>query len=266
MYEVIAQRIPGLKNDLIQAGIKTKPEEFVKKTLLSTVIVTLTLLLCGLMILLKLKKSLAFLILIIPLFFIVFSILIRSPKSKIRGKINDVDREIVYAGRFLLIELSAGIPLYDAMINVSKNFKYIGKSFKDIIDRVEIGKPIDVALAEVVEITPSDNFRKLSWQIMSSMQTGGDISVAISQIVEQISREQMINLKQYNKRLNPLVMFYLMIAVIIPSLGIAMLSLLSTFLGFTLSFGSLIGIAVFVAITQLFFLTMVKASRPGIAL
>jgi len=206
------------------------------------------------------------LIFILPVFFIVFSILIRTPKSKIRGKINDVDREVVYAGRFLLIELSAGVPLYDSMLNVSRNFKYIGKNFKDIIDRIEVGKPMDVALAEVMEITPSDNFRKLSWQIMSAMQTGGDISVAISQIVEQISREQMINLKQYNKKLNPLVMFYLMIAVIVPSLGIAMLSLLSTFLGFTLSFGSLMGIAVFVGVIQLLFLTMVKASRPGISL
>ena len=266
MYEFIVKRFPGLKNDLVQAGMKIKVEDFVKKTIMSTILVTFTLFICVFLIFLKLKIDLTLLILFIHLIFVIFILLMRIPKVKIKGKINDVDREIVYAGRFLLIELTAGVPLYNAMVNVSKNFKYIGKSFKEIIDRVEVGIPMDQALAEVMEITPSDNFRKLSWQIMSAMQTGGDVSVAVAQIVDQISKEQMINLKQYNKRLNPLVMFYLMIAVIIPSLGIAMLSLLSTFLGFTLSFGSLIGIAVFIGVIQFFFLTMVRVSRPGIAL
>ncbi|MBU2633846.1 MAG: type II secretion system F family protein [Nanoarchaeota archaeon] len=266
MYEVIAKKFPGLKNELIQAGMNVKPEDFIKKTILLTILITFTLFACFLLIFLKLELGLGLLFLIIPLSFFVFILLLKSPRTKIKGKINDVDREIVYAGRFLLIELSAGVPLFNAMVNVSKNFKYIGKSFKEIVDRVEVGKPIDQALNEVMEITPSDNFRKLIWQVMSALQTGGDVSVAVAHIVDQISKEQMIDLKQYNKKLNPLVMFYLMIAVIIPSLGIAMLSLLSTFLGFTLGVGSLISIAIFIGIIQLFFLTMVKSSRPGISI
>ena len=83
-------------------------------------------------------------------------------------------------------------------------------------------------------------------------------------ILDQISREQLLEVKAYGKKLNPMVMFYLMIAVIAPSLGIAMLSMLSSFIGLNLDFNSLLGIGVGVAIIQLMFIAVIRNSRPGV--
>ena len=104
------------------------------------------------------------------------------------------------------------------------------------------------------------------WQIMNSLRTGADVSVALESMVEQITKEQLIEMKTYEKKLNPMVMFYLMMAVILPSLGITMLSLLSTFLGINLGVGALIGIALFLVFIQFMFLNMIKSSRPGFAI
>lgn len=266
MFQYIAHKFPRLKLYLEQAQIKKKPEDYIKNTIILSFIFTLAIAVSLTLFLLKSEKSLLLLFLLLPIPIILFFFFINSPKVKAKKKVNDIDSEVVYAGRYLLVEMSAGIPLFDALVNVSQVYPKIGSHIQDIIKRVEVGKPLDTAIDEVIEITPSANFRKLMWQIMNSLRTGADVSQALESITEQISKEQLIEFKTYERKLNPLVMFYLMIAVILPSLGITMLSLLSTFLGIQLSFGALIGIAIFLAFIQFMFFNMIRNSRPGFAL
>ena len=266
MFQYIASKFPRLKLYLEQAGMRKTPEQYVKNSFILSLIATSGILLSLFFILLKSGKSLIILFFIIPLPAILFYFFMNSPKLRAKKKVIDIDSEVVYAGRYLLVELSAGVPLFDSLVNVSQAYSKIGNHIQDIIKRVEVGKPLDTAINEVIEMTPSANFRKLMWQVMNSLRTGADVSTALESIVEQISREQLIEFQAYEKKLNPLVMFYLMLAVILPSLGITMLSLLSTFLGIQLSFGSLLGIAVFLALVQFMFLNMIRSSRPGFSL
>ena len=58
---------------------------------------------------------------------------------------------------------------------------------------------MDTAINEVIEITPSANFRKMMWQISNSLRTGADVSIALESIIEQISKEQLIEFKTYER-------------------------------------------------------------------
>jgi flagellar protein FlaJ len=265
MLQLIARQFPYLKIQLAQANIELKPEEFIKKILVTSLIVSITITMALLMVFYRLDVSLLFGIVALPIVFAgIFYYFINSPRGK-SNKINrEIDHEIVYAGRFLLIELSGGVPLFDAIKNITSVYPVIGKYFGQIVDKVEAGKPIEIAMNEVMEITPSANFRKFLFQIVSAMKTGGDISRALESITDQISNEQLIKIKEYGKRLNPMVLFYLLIAVIMPSLGIAILTMLSTFTGFTLSFSNLIGVNVLVALLQLGFLSLIGGLRRGV--
>src|SRR3989344_5689592 len=262
----IARAFPTLKLDLQQAGMDIEPHLFIKKSLVVGGYISFALTFVVALFLIRSNpRLLPLLILIFPvLFFFGFMFSVRSPKVKSKKSVKEIDKEVVFAGRFLLIELSAGIPLFDAISNVAKSYKGIGKYFQEIIDRVEVGKPIEVAITEVMEITPSDNFRKIVWQLMNSLRTGADVSTALRSIVDEISRHQIIEVKNYGKKLNPLVMFYLMIAVIVPSLGVTMLSLMSSFVGIQITSQHLIMIVGFVFFMQLMFLMMIKGSRPGL--
>ena len=262
----IAKSFPSLKLDLLQAGIDQEEHVFVKKALVLAGYASFALIIVLALVLSRANPRLIpLLILVFPIiFFMVFIFVIKSPKAKAKKSVKEIDKEVVFAGRFLLIELSAGIPLFDAISNVAKSYKGIGKYFQEIIDRVEVGKPIEVAITEVMEITPSDNFRKIVWQLMNSLRTGADVSTALKSIVDEISRHQIIEVKNYGKKLNPLVMFYLMIAVIVPSLGVTMLSLMSSFVGIQITSQHLIMIVGFVFFMQLMFLMMIKGSRPGL--
>ena len=263
--DAITKRFPYLRHSLAQAGIAEKPETFVRKKLKESFVISFTLSLSLLFFLIKIKGNLFLSLLAFIVFYLgTFLFLISTPKAIASRHAREIDNEITYAGRFLLIELNAGVPLFDAIKNVADNFELIGKHFKEIIKRVDYGKPLEQALNEVTEITPSDNFRKLLFTVVNSLKTGADVSIALESVVEQISREKLIRIKEYGKKLNPIVMFYLIIAVIAPSLGIAVLTLLSSFLGISFSLSSLLGISFGMAILQMVFISVIDSLRRGI--
>ena len=82
--------------------------------------------------------------------------------------------------------------------------------------------------------------------------------------MDQITKDQINEVNKYGKKLNPLAMFYMIIAVIMPSLGVTMLIILSSFIKFELSLTILISLALFLGFIQFMFISMVKFSRPAI--
>jgi len=264
LYKKIARSFPELKIELLQAGRKEKPEEFIKKTFFLSIFISIILSFIFMLIFSKIGINTAFVILILPItFMIVFFFLIKGIKAGTNKVIRDIDQEIIYAGRFMLIELKAGVPLFDTIKDASLVYKGVGKPFRSIIDKVNIGKPIEQALTEVIEITPSLNLRKLLWQITNSLRTGGNISNAISSIINQLAKEQIISIKAYSKKLNALVMFYLILAIIAPSLGVTISALISIFMRISLGLKNLLAIAFFIFLIQIMFLSIIRASRPG---
>ncbi len=262
----IARTLPGINTKLKQAGIFDTPEEFVKKTLLSAFYLTtgITALVVTVFTQLEILSSIIYFAFPLFMFFIMFFYMLKVPDVKILRKGREISREIVFAGRFMIIELESGVSLYDAMVNVSKNYKVIGEYFKEIIDKVSMGTTMEDAINETIETTPSSNLTKVLWQILNSLRTGADISQSLSSILDQIVREQIIDVKEYGRKLNPLAMFYMMVAIIVPSLGITMLIVLTTFISIKLDLAALLAIALFLGFIQYMFLSIIRSSRPAV--
>ena len=258
--------MPGLELKLKQTGLAYKPEEFVKKTLLSACYLAIgfTLFLFLLLAKLKMVKIVPFIGII--LFIILYFYLSRVPDVLITKRDKEISKEIVFAGRFLVIEIESGVPLYSAFVNLSRNYEVIGRYFKEIIDKVNLGSSIEEALDEAVELIPSQDLKRILWQIINSLKTGSDIAESLKSVIDQIAREQNIMIKEYGRKLNPLAMFYMIIAVILPSLGITMLIILSAFINFEVSLTILIVIAVLLGFLQFMFLSIIKFSRPPVEL
>jgi archaeal flagellar protein FlaJ len=266
-FQTISEKVPGLKLKLKQAGMLDKPEEFVRKTLLVSVYMSVGLFVFLFLLLYGFGLFDPILLLGMPLLCIcLLFYLIKLPDAKILSKQKEVSREIVFAGRFLVIELQSGVPLYNALNNLSKNYPAIGFHTRAVIDKVDLGTSMEDALNEAVELSPSEDFRKLLWQIINSMRTGSDIASALSTAIDQIAKRQQIQVSEYGKKLNPLAMFYMMIAVIAPSLGMTMLIIVSSFVQFTLNLTMLIILAFALGFVQFMFLSIIKFSRPPIDL
>ena len=265
MFQRIAKAFPMLRMKLKQSGIEDKPEDFVKKTFISAFYMTTGLVVTLFLVLAKYDVLKGFAFISIPVIFVVmFFYMIRLPDLKISKREREISKEIVFAGRFMIIELESGVPLYNAMTNISKNFKIVGKYFKEITDKVDFGTSMEEALNEAAEFIPSNDLRKILWQIINSIRTGSDVAKSLYSVVEQITKDQVNEVNKYGKKLNPLAMFYMIIAVIIPSLGITMLIILASFIKFELSLTILLALAGFLGFIQFMFIGMVKFSRPAI--
>ena len=269
IIELLMKQNPNLKIKLLQAGIKKKPYDFIKQNL----VVSFYTATAFFFILLSLAKSFEIHFSVffyagsfIALFLLSFNYFMKIPDVIMRRKEHEIAREIIFAGRFLIVELESGVPIYNAMINVAENFDVIGKYFKEIIDKINMGTTMEEAITEVIETTPSNNFRKLLWQLLNSLKTGADVSTSLNSVVEQITHEQMIEVKEYGRKLNPLAMFYMMMAVIIPTLGVTLLIVISTFLGINISLSSLLSLLLFLGFVQFMFLAIIKSSRPAVEL
>ena len=264
IFHIIARSLPNLKQKLKKAGMNYKPEEFIKRTILSAFYVTTGIVVFLGFILAKFNVLKGIMIIFVPIIFIVlFSYILKVPDVKISQKEKEVTNELVFAGRHLVIELESGVPLYNAFINVSKNYPSIGKYFKEIIGNIDLGTSMEDALVEAVEYMPSDDFRRLLWQILNSIRTGTKVSKSLAITIEQVAKEQTIEVGKYGRKLNPLAMFYMIIAVILPSLGITMLVVLSSFIELQLSLTILLIIAFFLGFIQFMFLALIKFSRPA---
>lgn len=265
IFQIIARNLPNLKHKLKKAGVNYKPEEFIRRTFLSAFYMTTGLVIFLVLILAKFSVLKGIMIVFIPIIFLIlFSYMLKLPDVIISRKEKGITREIVFAGRHLVIELESGVPLYNAMINVSKNYEVVGGYFKKIIESINLGTSIEDSLTEAVEYSPSNDFRRLLWQILNSVRSGSDVAKSLTSVLEQIAREQTIEINKYSKKLNPLAMFYMIIAVILPSLGITMLVVMSSFIEVEFDLTIFLVIAFLLAFMQFMFLSIIKFSRPAI--
>jgi archaeal flagellar protein FlaJ len=264
-YKQVTLLVPNLKDKLLQADIPDSPDEFIRKTLVSSFMLSfgVSILFIG-----GLLKSFGYpfviaLILFPIAFLFLFFYLIKIPDVKIRAKENGINREIVFATRFLIIEIESGVPIYNAFVNVSKVYPVIGTYFGAIIDRVNMGTSMEEAMNEATEVVPSADLRKILWQILNSIKTGADVTNSLGTVLDQIVDDQKIAVEEYGRKLNPLAMFYMLIAVIIPSLGTTMLMIFAGFIGLQLKLPLLLALVGFLGFVQFMFYALIKSSRPA---
>jgi len=267
IIQKISKNIPELRLKLRQAEIKDTPYEFVKKTVLVSLYMSFGVVFALWLLLSKLGNFTIPLLIIFPVLFgIIAFYLLRMPDVKVTKKQKKLDAEIVFAGRFLIIELESGVPLYDAFKNITKNYEELGKYFSEITTKIDFGTEMEEALNEAITLTPSPSLRKILWQIINSQQTGADIASSLKSVINNIAKDQIIQIKEYGRKLNPLAMFYMIIAVILPSIGITMFIVMSTFLDLKLDLTILLFISFALGFMQFMFLAMIKSSRPSVGI
>jgi pilus assembly protein TadC len=263
----LRHRNPKLKKKLATAKIDKTPYDYLKdvvrKTIINTALIIITLAIF-------LNKNPNFLVImvlgtIVTILFL-YSINLKKVDAKIMKRGKDIDKEVLFAGRFLLIKLNSGQPLINAIVDASKSFGVANKYFKEIVKDIELGTPLEIALENAAINSASNRFRKILFNITNAIKIGIDVSNSLGSILDEISDEQLIEIQRYGKKLNSLTMFYMLLAIILPSLGMTMAAVIFSMLpnmGYLASkmywiFGVLL---IFIQIT---FISMFKGARPNV--
>jgi len=201
---------------------------------------------------------------IAPLWFLLFLTFSYQPRVKANRKARELERDLPYAIRHVLIEVRSGISLYDAMAAVTTDYGEASKEFNRIVSDVKGGKSQVEALEDSIERNKSMMYRRTMWQMINSLKSGADLSKTLETMVDAMVEEQKLKVQNYGEDLNPLILMYLMLAVIFPSLGATLMIVMSSFTGFSLSNNVFLGMLGILIIFQVFFLNFVKTKRPEV--
>ncbi|OIO25439.1 hypothetical protein AUJ14_04200 [Candidatus Micrarchaeota archaeon CG1_02_55_22] len=197
-------------------------------------------------------------------FFISFLTVLYYPRIIARKRARELERNLIPAIQQLLIEIKSGVTLFNAMASVSQDYGEVSKEFKKIVVKMNSGIHELDALSEVTEANPSKSFRKALWQISNALKVGSNLSGVLENQVTVLTRERIDQIRRYGQELSPWTMMYMMAAVIMPSIGVAMLIVIMGFLSFSLPRVVLAALWIFLAVFQLFFMNLVASRRPAI--
>ncbi|MCL5099779.1 MAG: type II secretion system F family protein [Candidatus Marsarchaeota archaeon] len=185
------------------------------------------------------------------------------PKRRAVTSAKLIERDILFSARDLIIALRSGMPLFNALISVSTGYGESSKEFSRIVERVQVGMPLEQAIDEALAETKSPSFRRIMLQASVSIKAGADVVAALQSVIDQLSQERVIELRRYGQRLNAIAMFYMLFGIILPSMGVAVLTILTTFIAlFTVTPTLLEGALVGIAFLQIVFLQLIRTSRP----
>ena len=199
-------------------------------------------------------------------FFIFFSQLY-YPKTYLNRKQVKIEKNLLPALSDMLIQLNSGIPLFNIMVNISGgDYDVLSGEFKEAVKRINAGEPESKVLDEIGKKNPSKFFRRTLWQISNGMIAGSDMTVVIKDSIDNLNDEQLIQIQNYGNRLNPLVVLYMLLSVIIPALSITFLTIIASMIGLPEGFTILLFISLFVfdVLAQIMFIGLIRSRKPSL--
>ncbi len=260
---------PGLSVKLKQAEMEISADNYLGKSIITSFFFGFF----GLIIMILFNfivnpggNFIAFVVFIpIFLFVTVFIYNLVGPNRVVSKRVSDIEANLLFSLRHLLIEIRSGISNYDSFVSLSKsNYGAVSIEFSKLVKNISYGVSETQALEELMIKNPSINFRRVIWQILNAIRSGSDLSGIIEELVKEYSLEQKTKIKMYGGQLNSLALVYMIFAIIIPSIGITFLIILSFFSDFAVNEGILALVLLVIVVFQFMFIGVVKSKRPRI--
>ena len=197
--------------------------------------------------------------------FMIFMQISLYPKMVVKKKIRDLERNLIFALRTMLIQIKSGVSLFDSMSTIANgDYGALSAEFKEAIDEINTGTMEELALQKLATNNPSLYFRKALWQIVNGMKAGADVSTVLVESVATMSREQKIAINTYGNQLKVFSLIYMMIGVIVPALGLTFLIVLGSFPQVEIGENLFWMLIASVAVAQFMYIGMIKSKRPNI--
>jgi len=179
----------------------------------------------------------------------------------------DIEKNIIPALQDMLVQLTSGIPLFSILVNISaSNYSSLSLEFKKMVRKINAGMPETEVLEEIGKKNPSIFFRRALWQISNGMKAGSDISNVIKNSIKSLNDEQYVQIQNYGNKLNPSIMFYMLLSVILPALAITFLTIISSMVNLSKPITMLLFFGLFAGVMfiQIMFLGVIKSIRPSL--
>ncbi|MBI2651741.1 type II secretion system F family protein [Candidatus Woesearchaeota archaeon] len=267
LVQRVSSFFPRLKKEIRIAHLKETPQNFIYQNIKFSLIFSLFLTSLFFFVADKAGIPLVFLLVaFVVIFFLSFYFGFLKLKATIIKRQKEIDREVLFAGQYLLIKLYAGKPLLNALIDTSKSYGVASKYIKEIINDINTGSSLENALENAMVYSPSEKFRKILFHVNNALKLGIDVTEPLNSVLGEIAREQSNEIKKYGKKLNTIVIFYMLAAVVMPSIGMTIFIVLASFINFTMSITHFLIVMMFIVLIQFLFISIFRTARPVVNL
>jgi len=267
----ISKLVPHLKKDIKHAEWKIDSDLYLGMCLISNSFLFgfLVLVISAFIFKLFPEENFIFFALIAALFITLFAFIQQMiyPRLISQKRVRGVERHLMAALQNMVVQMNSGVTLFDSLTNIANsNYGELAVEFRKAVRMINSGEDFERALEIIAESNPSLYFRRAIWQILNGLKAGGDITRVIEGIIKSISEEQILQIQRYGSQLNPIAMFYMLVAVIMPSLGITFIIVLSSFIAIPPELTQLIFWILFAIVFffQIMFLGVIKSKRPNL--
>lgn len=276
---IVEKLFPALGRELEEAGSELESRDYVAGALLSfalyffAIFTLLNVMLYRNELIGDFKARMVAFLVSLFISLMIFSYVMLIPRWMYNKKKLELEKNLLFAVRHLMIQTSAGVPLFESIVSVSEecedermNYGQVGVEFRKIVKEVKGGKELTRALEESAESNPSSYYKRVVWQLANANNAGVNLNYMLREIVEFLSNEQRIMIRNYGSQLSPLSMFYMLVCIIVPTTGLIFLAIASSFVAIQLNEYTLATMLVFLTIVQIMFIGLIKGRRPPVVL
>jgi len=192
---------------------------------------------------------------------------IAYPRIYVMRRQKKIEKNLLPALEDMVVQLSSGIPLFSVLVNISmSDYGELSTEFKKAVRQINAGAPEQEVLTNLSKKNPSVYFKRTLWQISNGLNAGSDMVVVVKESIKALNEEQTIQIQNYGNKLNPLMVFYMLLAVIVPALSITFLTIFSSMVGMqeTTVIVAFFALFIGVMLVQIMFLGLIKSKRPSL--
>ncbi len=266
----LAGYMPGMHNTLVLAEIPLSAGEYIVASFFSAFALGYVLLIATYLSLtfLELAAGSELLYSAIPaaVITVLDLVVLMSYPRIIAGKRAELlERDLIFALKDLLLNMSAGLSLFESLKKVSEDdHGLVSEDFRKAVENTNRGMPLDEALEELALRTSSEFMRNALWQVINATKAGTSVREALSGIIEALIREHKRRIRNFIQELNMLGMVYMLFAVAIPTIIMTVMVVMTSLMGSGIDENVYALVLAVCFIVQVMLVGFIKSRRPMI--
>jgi len=175
-----------------------------------------------------------------------------------------IDKELIFAMRDMLIQISSGIPLFTVIENIgNSNYGYVSMEFKRVATNVKGGNSLLSEIELMAIRTQSEYLKKISWQLVTAIRSGANLTNTLKSVVKILVDYQFALSKSFNAELNFIILIFMLVSAVLPTIGTTVLVIFSVFGMFGVSSEVLLGVVIVSFLVQAGIVAYVYTKRPN---
>jgi len=266
--EAVQKLFPEFALILEQSGLGLSPDAFFAMTIFTSTFYAIGMGILTVVVLYALNLTQYLVLaeaLAIMMGVMVFVKIMGGASVNIVRNVRSIDSNLIFGLKMILVEINAGVGLFDSVVIVAMhNLGEMSNVFKDIAKRLNSGEQEEEVLKDVATKNPSAFLRKVLWQIISGLKAGSPLNKVIDESLTALEREQKIQIISYGSSLRVLTLIFMMIGVIIPSMGLTFLFVLNSLPGINITNKMLWAFLAVIALFQFMLIGYIKSKRPSL--